>query len=80
MPENHNHSTYVEVQSWYEGHRRDINDLDLSAYVNEKISDVSGGITLDSESPSSVTKIWAGSQAQYDLLTPVATTLYFITS
>jgi hypothetical protein len=39
-----------------------------------------GGITLDPDSPETVTLVWAGSQAQYDALTPTATTLYFITS
>ena len=29
-------------------------------------------------SPTAVTNIWVGTQAQYDALTPVSTTLYFI--
>jgi len=38
----------------------------------------SGGITLDGASPESITSLWAGSQAEYDGLTPDASTLYFI--
>ena len=38
----------------------------------------SGGITLDGASPESITNLWAGSQAEYDGLTPDASTLYFI--
>ncbi len=39
---------------------------------------VVGAIILDPASPESVTKVWAGSQAEYDGLTPDAATLYFI--
>ncbi len=38
MPENHDHSLFVPVQNHYDGHRRDINDLDLAAYVDAKIA------------------------------------------
>ena len=43
MPENHYHSKYVAVESHYEGHRRDINDLDLKAYIDERIAAAGGG-------------------------------------
>ena len=39
---------------------------------------ISSDFSLDSSSPGSVNKIWSGSQAQYDGLTPDANTLYFI--
>lgn len=42
MPENHDHSKYVAVESHYEGHRRDINDLDLKAYIDERIANAIG--------------------------------------
>lgn len=35
-------------------------------------------LSLDPASPETVTLVWAGSQAEYDGLTPVATTIYFI--
>jgi len=35
-------------------------------------------ITQTSVSPNSVSKMWAGSQAQYDALTPDSSTVYFI--
>jgi len=43
MPENHDHSKYVAVESHYEGHRRDINDLDLKAYIDARIAAAGGG-------------------------------------
>lgn len=43
MAENHNHSKYVAVESHYEGHRRDINDLDLKAYIDARIASQGGG-------------------------------------
>jgi len=46
--------------------------------TTQDIADLGGGITLDGSSPQSITKVWAGSQAQYDGLTPNASTLYFI--
>lgn len=52
MPENHEHSRYVATQSTYEGHRRDINDLDLKAYIDARIAAASssgGGSYLVAE-------------------------------
>lgn len=39
---------------------------------------VNSNMYLDPDSPQSVTKIWSGSQAEYDGLTPDSETLYFI--
>lgn len=35
-------------------------------------------VPVTTGSPNQITNIWSGTQAQYDALTPVATTLYFI--
>lgn len=37
------HSKFIAVESHYEGHRRDINDLDIREYVDERITAIGGG-------------------------------------
>jgi len=50
-------------------------DLDNAEIAGEQVS----GIVLDESSPNPVTKIWSGTQAQYDAIpTKENTTLYFI--
>lgn len=46
MPENHEHSKYIGNPYHYDGHRLDINDLDLKAYIDARIAAASspGGL------------------------------------
>lgn len=53
----------------------------VSLNIGRSSSPTSGGIQLDGESPETITKLWAGSQAQYDaIVSPDSNTLYYITS
>ena len=62
------------VQSVNDGFGVTIDNTDPTAPI------VNADFKIDAASPSSVTTFWAGSQAQYDGLTPDASTIYFITA
>ena len=59
--------------------RQIINELADWMQANSNEGNLAGYLSLDENSPESVNKVWVGSQIEYDGLTPISTTLYFIT-
>jgi hypothetical protein len=48
------------------------------AGVQASLAKADSALQKDSASPNNILLLWSGTQAQYDALTPVASTLYFI--
>tara|TARA_R110000796_G_scaffold228691_2_gene345915 strand:+ start:162 stop:383 length:222 start_codon:yes stop_codon:yes gene_type:complete len=46
--------------------------------TNDNFTELYGGDGVINQRDSSILKLWTGSQAQYDALTPEADTVYFI--
>jgi hypothetical protein len=54
------------------------NTTAASAGLQTAIDNANSAIQKDATSPNNILLLWSGTQAQYDALTPVASTLYFI--
>jgi hypothetical protein len=54
------------------------NTTAASTGLQTAIDNANSAIQKDATSPNNILLLWSGTQAQYDALTPVASTLYFI--